>query len=152
MILNVGQQNPYQQKKYITLCRSCFCYVSVNECGRVWPQYFNMFVLCVKDEKQWPRWRWTKLCYLRAIWLFYWRRCHCTLSLILVWLITPHLWPQVWLGGLSGGCRQTLVPFICGLNTNSTIQVKQSKFFSGRCEVTHSQDVTRNRNHFATML
>lgn len=87
MILNVGQQNPYQQMKYITLCRSCFCYVSVNECGRVWPQYFNMFVLCVKDEKQWPWWHWTKLCYLRAISLFYWRRCH--------------LWPQVWLGGLS---------------------------------------------------
>lgn len=38
-------------------------------------------------EKQWPWWHWTKLCYLRAISLFYWRRCH--------------LWPQVWLGGLS---------------------------------------------------
>lgn len=35
----------------ITLCRSCFCYASANECGRVWQQYFNMFVLCVKIKK-----------------------------------------------------------------------------------------------------
>lgn len=98
MILNVGQQNPYQQMKYITLCRSCFCYVSVNECGRVWPQYFNMFVLCVKDEKQWPWWHWTKLCYFEGNFTFL-LTALSPLATSLAW------WSQC-------GCRQTLVPFM----------------------------------------
>lgn len=78
----------------ITLCRSCFCYVSVNECGCVWQQYFTMFVLGV-EMKHSGRGGIEQSCAIRG------QHVHFTRSLSSLWFITPHFWPPVWVGGLG---------------------------------------------------
>lgn len=56
-----------------------------------------MFVLCVKDEKTVVVVALNKVVPFVGNFTF----SLTVLSLILVWLVTPHLWPQVWLSGLS---------------------------------------------------
>lgn len=139
MIFNVGHQNPYQQMEDITLCRSCFCYASVNGCGRVWQQYFTICPLC-KDKKQWPWWHWTKLCYLRANTLFKWQHFHFTCLITWVWLITPHFWPHVCVGGLRVTVGRPRCSSLLGW---TPIQDSSNPNAAAvRCKGTHCQDLT----------
>lgn len=73
---NVGQLNPTSKWKispYVGVVSVMWVRMNVGVCDH---SILTCFFLCVKDEKQWSWWHWTKLCHLRAISLFHWRYYH----------------------------------------------------------------------------